>query len=92
MMWLWNQGDGVKQPRSTDTHNTLINRHCMGGGRVFLCHSHGGFPPNVLLGRKKEGGGGEAGFLNDQLSKYIAAKDSGYRIYFDLQTNPCSLR
>ena len=35
MLWLWNQGNGVKQPRPTDTHNTLINLHCMGGGRVF---------------------------------------------------------
>ena len=22
MLWLWYQGDGVKQPRPTDTHNT----------------------------------------------------------------------
>ena len=31
-LWVWNQGGGVKQPRPTDTHNTLINRHCMEGG------------------------------------------------------------
>ena len=35
MLWLWNQGDGMKQPRPTDTHSTLVNRHCMGGGGVF---------------------------------------------------------
>ena len=35
MLWLLNQGNGVKQPRPTDKHNTLINRHWMGGGGVF---------------------------------------------------------
>ena len=32
---LWNQGDGVKQSRPLDTHNTIINRHCMGAGEYL---------------------------------------------------------
>ena len=64
MLWLWNQGNRLKQPRPTDTHNTLINRHCMGGGEYFKGHSFGSFPPKVLRGRKKkEGGGAGAGLL-----------------------------
>ena len=51
MLWLWNQGDGVKQPRPTDTHNTLINRHCMGGGEYFKGHSPAQGSP-----REEEGG------------------------------------
>ena len=75
----------MKQPRATDTHNTFINRHCMGGGSILKVT----VPPKVLLGKKKEGDG--AGLLINY-SKHIAGKVSGYRIHFELQTNPCLLR
>ena len=67
MLWLWNQGDRVKQPRPTDTYNTLINRHCMGGGVVFLRSQPRVFPTQGSP-REEEGGcvcvcGGGAGLL-----------------------------
>ena len=44
-------------------------------------HSPGSFPPKVLLGRKKETGGGAGLFMN--YSKYISGKVSCYLIYFE---------
>ena len=63
MLRLWNKGDGIKQTRPTDTHNTFINRHCIGGGGVFLIVTAREFPAQGSF-TEEEGMGGGGWLIN----------------------------